>query len=489
MKLAFAYIRRSSYKQQDNNSVEIQKQHIKEFAKRNNLNVPDEFIFIEDVTSAYTKRASQRKMLMYLGDKMIELNISNVIFHDVSRMDRTGYSFAIDFFRPMREKIPDLEVYTTKSDKPLDLEDPSVQLNFLLFQYESEIKSERAIGTLLTDLENEEKIRPGSKVPYGYQQVNKQLTPNDNADIVSFIFFLSTWGYSLKKIASLLNNAQIPSPKGRVWGTSTIENILKNTAYTGNLTWKVPKRKDSGKTCFILENTHEPLINDYLPQLVTQNKMLQKLYGRLDTPFLFLNKIKCKHCNETLVTQNGSTKRKEIVYKYEYYVCKSCDYKVPSKEVHDKYIPLVLKHVKKLASTNDTVYQTLKYIDEMTTEVENFILTTEENLIKLSEKHNLAKKMNDRELEIHILKLKEEYKFSLIEYINCQKRLIDLYQLVESTQFFSRFDEILDCHLGINEKRLLILYFVDSLFMGIDQESHIHFKSNVFSELTQQFSG
>lgn len=488
MKDAFANIRFSSYKQQDNNSVEIQKQHIKEFAERNRLNLPDEFIFIEEVTSAYSKRAPQRKKLMELGDRMIELNVSTLIFHDVSRMDRTGYSFVIDFFRPMRKKIPDLEVYTTKSDKPLDLEDINVKMNFLLFQYESEIKSERAIGTLISDLEKEEKTRPGSKVPYGYQQVNKQLIPNDNADIVSFIFFLSTWGYSLKKIASLLNNAQIPSPNGRVWGSSTIENILKNTAYTGNLTWKVPKRKDNGQTHFFLEDSHTPIISDFLLQLVIQNKELQKKYGRLDTPFLFLNKIKCLNCNETLASQNGSTKRKGTVYKYEYYVCKSCAYKVPSKQVHAKYIPEILKHVKQLASNNDSLHQTLKYIDEMTNDVENLIFTTEDTLLKLNDKHHLAKSMNDRELEIHILKLTQKYKHSLSEYIDCQKRLIDLYQLVESSQFFSRFNEILNCQLGINEKRLLILYFVDSLMMGIDRESYIRFKSNIFSELSQKFN-
>ncbi|MEK5140022.1 recombinase family protein [Priestia sp. FSL W8-1185] len=68
--MAFAYIRYSSHKQVDNNSVEIQKQHIHEFAKRNQLVVPEEFIFIEEATSAYSKSAKQRKQLMNLKEKM-----------------------------------------------------------------------------------------------------------------------------------------------------------------------------------------------------------------------------------------------------------------------------------------------------------------------------------------------------------------------------------------------------------------------------------
>ena len=182
-RLAFGYVRRSSYKQQENNSVEIQIQHIKEFAHRNKLNVPDEFIFIEDVTSAYSKQASQRKELMRLSNTMLEMNIPIVIFHDASRMDRTGYSFVLEFYRPLMEKIAGLEVYTTNSNEPINPESPEMKMNFLLFQHESEVKSERALGSLRSDLEQETIIRPGAKIPYGYNQVNKKLFPNDNAEI------------------------------------------------------------------------------------------------------------------------------------------------------------------------------------------------------------------------------------------------------------------------------------------------------------------
>ncbi|XZF75596.1 recombinase family protein [Bacillus sp. AL-1R] len=228
MKTAFAYIRRSSYKQQKNNSVEIQKQLIQEFAKRNQLFVPDDLIYIEDVTSAYSKQASKRKQLMELGERMVEMNIPTVIFHDISRMDRTGYSFTIDFYRPLLEELPELEVYTTESNKPIDPEDSKIKMYFLMSQYESEIKSDRAVCNLIADLENEDSFRPGSKTPFGYNQVKKQLEPNDNAEIVNFIFFLSSWGKSLQKIATILNEAEIPSPKGGVWRPSTVENIIKN---------------------------------------------------------------------------------------------------------------------------------------------------------------------------------------------------------------------------------------------------------------------
>lgn len=483
MKLAFGYIRRSSYKQIENNSVEIQKQHIQEFAKRNQLFIPDELIYIEDVTSAYSKRVVQRKQLMKLGEKMVEMNIPTVIFHDISRMDRTGYSFTIDFYRPMLEKMSDLEVYTTDSDKPIDPEDTSIKMNFLLFHHESEVKSDRAVSNLTADLENKETFRPGSKTPFGYNQVNKQLEPNENAEVVSFIYFLSSWGKSLHKIALILNEAEIPSPKGGVWRSSTVENILKNPVYTGKLIWDVHKRKDDGQKQFIFDNSHQPIINIFHLQLINQNNKLQKSFGRIDTPFLFLNKVKCRHCEQLLSTQNGSTKRNGVKYNYHYYVCKSCVYKVDIREVHNRYIPEILSRIKDLITTDQIKSKTLGFINEMSIEVEQTIESKNKLLQQLKEKLKIARNLEDRELELKIFGFIQRYKDYLKEYAICLENLKTTYQLVETKQFFSRFNEILDLQLGSDEKRLIILYFVDCLILSTDQDAQIHFKSNIFSYL------
>jgi site-specific DNA recombinase len=488
MRSAFGLIRRSSYKQQDNNSVEIQKQHIQEFAKRNNLDVPDELIFIEDVTSAYSKRATQRKQLMKLGEKMIELNIPIVIFYDISRIDRTGYSFTIDFYRPMLEKMPNLEVYTTDSNTPLDPRDFGIKINFLLFHHESEVKSERAVGSLTTDLESEKTIRPGSKTPFGYKQLEKvkQLQPSEDAEIVAFIFFLASWGKSLQKIASLLNIAEIPSPKGGVWRTSTIENILKNSVYTGTLNWNVPKRKDGGKKHFVFEDSHPAITDAFHLHLVRINNNLQRAYGRIDTPFLFLNKVKCKHCNELLSTQNGSTRRKGKKYIYQYYVCKTCEYKVNAHELHELFSPLISKYIKDLITNDQTKVKTLESIERMINKTLENIQFESNSLIELEKKLRIAKELKDRELELKILEFIQHYQDSKKELEVCKDNLNTTYQLVDSGQFFPRFDDILDHQLGLEEKRLLTLYFVEELIVSTDQEPHILFKSNIFSEMLSQ---
>lgn len=487
-KLAFVNLRRSSYKQKDNNSLEIQIQHIKEFAHRNGLTVPDEFIFIEDVTSAFTKRASQRKELMRLANKMIEMNVPTVIFYDESRMDRTGYSFVLEFYRPLMEKIPELEVYTTTSDEPIDPESPDMKMKFLLFQHESEMKSERAIGSLRNDLNQEIIIRPGAKTPYGYKQIKKKLYPNEEAEIVSFIFFLYSWGHSLVKIASILNEAGIPSPQKKLWRSSTVENIIKNPVYTGDLTWHLKKTKEEKKTYFF-EKTHEPIVDEFSIQLHHLNKQLQEKYGRFDTPFIFLNKMKCQHCHQILVTQNSSTRRNGIQYQYQYYVCKKCDYKVDAQEAHVTLIPLILEQVHHKISKEQLQEKTLKYVEQMAKDIENLILKTEEEIALLIDKTNVAKQMEDRELELLISSSLEKRQRELNHQIDCTNNLFEIYDAVISNEYFTRFDQILQHQLGDIEKRLIILYFVDSVLVSQELETAVRYKRNIFDEIASVLNG
>lgn len=482
MRTAFGYIRRSSYKQQENNSVEIQKQHIQEFAKRNQLNVPDEFIFIEDVTSAYSKEADQRKVLMRLGEKMIEMNVSILIFHDISRMDRTGYSFTLDFYRPLLKELPHLKVYTTQSNEPIDPDDMNIKMNFLLYQHESEVKSERAINSLISDLNQEMPNRPGSRTPFGYAQINKKLIPDSNAKIVAFIYFLYSWGQSLQKIALLLNKADISPPKGTTWRSSTIGNILNNPVYTGNLTWEIPKLKD-GQKIFNFENTHEPITNNFYLQLHKRNKMLQNKYGRIDTPFLFLNKIKCRDCHQLLTTQNGSTTSNGKKYQYLYYVCKKCNYKVDALDVHKKLIPEVLRKVQNLVKSNQTKSHSLNYLSQMKNETEREIQQTNEILDNLSKKLAFSREINDRELKLQIVSLVDQNKNSLDDYLRCKDRLKKIILGIESDQFFTRFSDILKYKLGLTEKRLILLYFVDFVYISSNQNTYVQYKENYFEDL------
>jgi site-specific DNA recombinase len=481
MTLAFGYIRRSSYKQQENNSVEIQKSHILEYASRKGLSVPEDFIIIEDVTSAYNKRANQRKELMRLKEMMVETKIPNVIFYEESRMDRTAYTFVLDFYRPLKEIIPDILVYTTHSEIPFNPDNEQNKIALLLYRQESEIKSSRAVGNLIAHLEAEEKTRPGSKVPFGYKQVNKMLTPNEDAEIVTFIYYLHSWGESMGRISTILNEAEIPSPSGKEWRHSTIENILKNPVYTGTLIWDIQKSKTEKKYEF--RNFHEPLIESSLKQICDINIQLQKNFGRLDTPFLFLNKLTCADCGDKLANQNGSTKRNGISYLYQYYVCRTCNYKLAINELHENLLPQTFKHVQSFITAESMKTTLAANFAQFQQTIKKNIDKLKNTIDKAHSKGCIAKEQGDKELEDAAAFLQVKYQASIDALVSYSKSVDELNGALDSDVFFHRFNHLLNASLAITEKRLIILYFVEEILISPEKPPQLIFCKNFFAQL------
>ena len=79
------------------------------------------------------------------------------------------------------------------------------------------------------------------KVSYGYRRVAGTGTTmahlvvyEPEATVVRRIFEDYVAGYSTREIVRRLNLDQLPSPNGKaVWGTSTIDRVLRNETYLG----------------------------------------------------------------------------------------------------------------------------------------------------------------------------------------------------------------------------------------------------------------
>jgi site-specific DNA recombinase len=84
-------------------------------------------------------------------------------------------------------------------------------------------------------------------IPYGYRRNAdpygvksdpakdaKALVPHaEHAKVVKRIFSLRLQGERVAAIVRILNDAGVPSPKGRQWSRSTVETIIRNEVYTG----------------------------------------------------------------------------------------------------------------------------------------------------------------------------------------------------------------------------------------------------------------
>lgn len=199
-------------------------------------------------------------------------------------------------------------------------------------QYAKDI-SKKVRASVYTKKNNGEFL--GWKAIYGYKKdknnKNKIVIDEEAAKIVKKIFKLAYNGKSCKVIADILSKEGIPIPsiyanlnRGKksssygLWCSRTIDEMLTNQTYIGNLTqgrrkrisYKVKKDIRVPKNEWIIvENTHEPIIDkelfDKVQLLIERNKNKQNnLNDYLLKGFLF-----CEECGHAITISRKTENR------------------------------------------------------------------------------------------------------------------------------------------------------------------------------------
>src|SRR4030042_6758185 len=92
----------------------------------------------------------------------------------------------------------------------------------------------------------------GFNIPYGYYYSDGFLSINkEEATVVENIYTLYKNNKSMGEIAKKLNQAKVPTKKGRVWAKKTISTILKNPLYCGYHRWQE----------YMYRSGHNPIVN------------------------------------------------------------------------------------------------------------------------------------------------------------------------------------------------------------------------------------
>ena len=140
----------------------------------------------------------------------------------------------------------------------------------------------------------------GGKTPLGYVQdkedKNHLVVCEEEADIVRTIFDMSKAGNQIGVIRNYLNDNKIPTVsslrynKVTFWSNKTIKNILSHEIYTGvtmqnkrsRISYKNRKMRENPKEqWYVVENTHEPIIDKKTYDVVQKMVIVQK-YERQD---------------------------------------------------------------------------------------------------------------------------------------------------------------------------------------------------------------
>lgn len=165
----------------------------------------------------------------------------------------------------------------------------------------------------------------GSKPSYGYMRDSLDkghLIPDPNASSnVKKIFEMAYEGTGISDIVNYLNDNNILSPsmykntkssskqKTNVWTVSSVNKILKNRMYTGDmvqnvqtkLSYKSQKKVSLEKNFWIIvENTHEPLVSKEVFESIQNSPARTRVTFKNREKRLFENLLICKECGNTL---------------------------------------------------------------------------------------------------------------------------------------------------------------------------------------------
>jgi len=226
----------------------------------------------------------------------------------------------------------------------------------------------------------------GTYAPYGYKKDlhnrSKLVIDENTAPIVRKIFELRAKGAGFKAIAMQLNDDNIICPKEyyyqckggknpqksrKVWTSNTIQDILKNEVYIGNLvsgksgtvSYKNQQQIKKDEDDWIrVKNTHEPIINSELWDIVRafSSKKYNPKRRNDGNVNLFAGLLHCANCGFRLRGQVGRYTRKDgSEHKYTTYVCST--YTVTGKSgsctahaIGEKPLTeLVINHIRKFA--------------------------------------------------------------------------------------------------------------------------------------------
>ena len=330
------YLRLSKDEAKDRESASIanQREYIWEYIRDNQLTYVDEYVD-DGFSGGNFDRDGFNRMIHDIETKKINM----IITKDLSRLGRdhieTGY-YAERYFPEKRIR------YVARGDRydSLDPNSHSILMKFAYNDMYIQDISQKIIEILNTKKKQGKFM--GGIAPYGYKRnvaIDKHelIIDEEVKDNVIRIFEMFNNGIGIQKICNIFTDEKIPIPsihqnqtRGNksttfgIWKSKTIENILTNPTYMGNLTqcrekkvsYKSKKRIRTKKDEWIIAEGKCPAIVDKETFDTAQN-IYQKNKNRSQKSheYLFRSFLYCKECGHTISINEYKWKKqgKEVV--------------------------------------------------------------------------------------------------------------------------------------------------------------------------------
>ena len=305
MKTAAAYIRVSTEDQVEY-SPDSQLKAIRDYARKNDMILPEEFIFVDEGISG-RKAAKRPEFMKMIGTAKIKPKQFDVILlWKFSRFARNREDSIV--YKSMLRKQCGIEVISISEQ--LGEDKTSILIEALIEAMDEYYSINLAEEVRRGMTENAQRGEVVSTPPFGYDVKDNVFVPNpETAPIVKMIFNKYLSGRGCLEIAKELNTMGIITKYGNKWENRGVEYVLRNVVYTGKLTWTPVKSKTrdyKNEATIITQGKHEPIIEqeifDKVQKMILEKKKLFPKHSRQSSnEFMLKGFLKCSNCGGALV--------------------------------------------------------------------------------------------------------------------------------------------------------------------------------------------
>ena len=346
MKTAAAYIRVST-EDQIEFSPASQLEKIRDYAKRNDYILPDEFVFMDEGISGRNtvKRPEFNRMIGVAKQKPKPFDA--ILLWKFSRFARNREDSIV--YKSMLRKQCGIDVISISEN--IGDDKMSVLIEAMIEAMDEYYSINLAEEVRRGMAEKASRGQAVSIPSYGYLIRDGKYYPDpDTAPIVRQMFDDYLSGVGLVTIARRLNDAGHRTRRGNLFENRTVRYILSNPVYIGYIRFTADGKTDyrALNTGTMIKAEHEPIIDRTIFDAV-QKKLLQSArtpYRREKSaaqPFMLQGLCRCSACGATLVQSASKTSLQ--CYSYARGTCK-LSHSISLKKINDMVISSLATIVK-----------------------------------------------------------------------------------------------------------------------------------------------
>lgn len=220
-------------------------------------NIEDE----EDAAEQIKKREALLEMISALqpGDTVIVLNTSRLwrsdstkalVLHELKRREAKVISI----------EQPTYDLYRVSKDPGAYIVNAIMEALDVYDRLSLSIKLSRG---RITKAKGGDKPSGAAPLGYKYSADKKSIVIDEEAaPIVKLMFSEAQKGKSLRELAAILNEKGIPTRRGKAWTAGTVQSVLHNRFYIGEMTYDTEEiKKAPGYEPRYKQGNQEPLIS------------------------------------------------------------------------------------------------------------------------------------------------------------------------------------------------------------------------------------